>query len=80
MENSELQFEFHDTDKRIEELAKIKKFYIPMFSGRPKRDTQISHDDVINLKIDLGLSKDVNDVYSETKVPYNPFWRESIYA
>jgi hypothetical protein len=78
MENSDLQFEIHD--KRVEELAKIKKFYIPMFSGRPKRDTLISHDDIVNLKIDLGLSTDVCDIYSKKIRLSNPFWRENIYV
>lgn len=34
---------------------------IEMFGGRPDRDTVISKDDILNLKIELGLDRDVNE-------------------
>jgi hypothetical protein len=40
-------------DESLVELAKTKRFYIPMFSGRPNRNTVISQDDITNLIIDL---------------------------
>lgn len=35
---------------------------IPFLSGRPARDHRIDHDDLVNLKIALGLHQDVRDV------------------
>ena len=40
-------------------FPEVYKPYIPMFTGRPKRDTIISQDDIINLKIDLNINKEL---------------------
>jgi hypothetical protein len=38
-------------DQQVKELARHKYFHIPLFDGRPDRDTVINQDDIINLKI-----------------------------
>ena len=44
-------------DKRTVKLEKVlSKNYIPFLEGRPERDTVISSDDVLNLKIALNQS------------------------
>lgn len=44
----------------------IRKDYIPFGSGRPKRQTTIDKDDILNLKIALNLSKNLNDFLENT--------------
>lgn len=49
------------TDRRAIKLEEIlKETYIPFLGGRPKRDEIISKDDMTNLSIAFGLSKDVS--------------------
>lgn len=49
---------YHDHEcATVKDLGKTKKFHIPMFRGRPNRDTVISADDICNLKIALELNK-----------------------
>lgn len=38
---------------QVKELARHKRFHIPLFDGRPNRETVINQDDIINLKIAL---------------------------
>lgn len=39
----------------------VKDDYIPMFKGRPERETIISEDDILNIKITLEAFKDVSE-------------------
>lgn len=42
-------------DRRRFSLSDILKAdYIPLFGGRPGRESAISHEDILNLRIDLG--------------------------
>lgn len=38
--------------------------YIGFFQGRPKRITIISKDEIVNLKIELNMCKDIDDFIS----------------
>jgi hypothetical protein len=73
-----------ELERKILELGKHKRFHIPMFRGRPDRITPISADDITNLKIDLGLCYDIQDLYTDhilTTAPKIPdkFRRENVY-
>ncbi len=53
------------TDKRLVKLENVMaKDYIPLFEGRPQREIPISRDDLINLKIALNSSADLDDFLS----------------
>ncbi len=43
-------------------------YEIPVLSGRPARDHRIDQDDIVNLKIALGLHRDVRDVYGDPRL------------
>jgi hypothetical protein len=40
-------------DQQVKELARHKRFHIPLFAGRPDRETVIGQEDIVNLKIAL---------------------------
>lgn len=40
----------------------------PELIGRPRREDYISHDDVLNLKIALELSRDVRDLFLDPRL------------
>ena len=45
-------------DRRAVKLENVFSHnYIPLFGGRPKRESEISKDDIINLKIAMNNSK-----------------------
>jgi hypothetical protein len=49
-------------DKRTIKLENVlKKDFIPFLGGRPKRTTVINKEDIINLKIALNVSKNVEE-------------------
>jgi hypothetical protein len=58
MNKRELQYFNDHINEQLNRLIKIKKFHIPMFSGRPNRTTIISLDEIINLKILLETCQD----------------------
>ena len=39
--------------------------YIPLYSGRPKRDNNIGNDDLINLQIAIGVSNSVEEFVAQ---------------
>jgi len=47
-------------DKRRVTLENTLNF-IPMFEGRPNRDTDIGHEDILNLQIALNTTNSVTD-------------------
>jgi hypothetical protein len=49
-------------DKRSVKLEDVlKKDYIPFLGGRPKRETIISHEDIMNLEITLNTCASVEE-------------------
>ena len=40
----------------------------PELIGRPRREDYISHDDILNLKIALELSRDVRDLFLDPRL------------
>jgi len=58
MNKENLQYFNDNINEQLNGLRKIKKFHIPMFSGRPKRTTIINLDEIINLKILLETCQD----------------------
>jgi hypothetical protein len=58
-----------DIDRQVRELAKVKKFHIPIGCGRPNRETVISEEEIMNLKIDLGLCENSGEF--EKSIVYN---------
>ena len=61
---------YHKATKRVKEnrdkeffnkfMKVLSNDYIPMFAGRPVRDTIINQEDIENLLIDLNINKDSN--------------------
>jgi hypothetical protein len=52
----------HVTDKRSIKLEDVlKKDYIPFLGGRPKRETIISKEDIMNLAITLNTCANVEE-------------------
>lgn len=47
-------------DRRTITLENTKN-YIPMYTGRPKRDTDIRQEDILNLQIALNTTSSVSD-------------------
>jgi len=41
---------------------------IPFLQGRPERDLSIDKDDILNLRIALGLHEDVLDLYDDPHI------------
>jgi hypothetical protein len=39
--------------------------YIPLYSGRPKRDNVICNDDLVNLQIAIGMSNSVEELMAQ---------------
>jgi hypothetical protein len=39
--------------------------YIPLYSGRPKRDTVINNDDILNLQIAIGVSSSIEEFVTQ---------------
>jgi hypothetical protein len=56
-----------DDMKKKTDIEAIRKSttYIPMFTGRPQRETAINKEDIINLLIALGTCLDVNDFITQ---------------
>jgi len=46
-----------------------KRFHIPLGSGRPQRDKVISKDEIMDLEIELGLCKDVDQFINFIGIP-----------
>lgn len=54
------------SDRRRVKLEDImKEGYIPLFSGRPKRNSAIDSDDIVNLKIALGTASNVLELVEQ---------------
>ncbi|OGJ89568.1 MAG: hypothetical protein A2487_03705 [Candidatus Raymondbacteria bacterium RifOxyC12_full_50_8] len=52
-------------DKRTVKLENVMdKKYIPFLTGRPVRESPIDNDDIINLKIALHVSSNVDELLS----------------
>lgn len=55
-------------DKRIIRLEELnKKDYIPFLGGRPKRNKIISKDEILDLRILLNTTNDVEEFLEEIK-------------
>lgn len=49
-------------DKRLVKLENVLKGdYIPFLGGRPNRTTVISEDDIVNLRINLNIARNVDE-------------------
>lgn len=52
-------------DKRYVRLEDMtKEGYIPFLAGRPKRETNISEEDILNLRISLNTAKSLEEFIS----------------